>query len=64
MTIIHVLYRTGPKRKQKERKTCCLFRCPNALFWRVGGGGGEGRKYASSPRKQEAKYKVKLLKLR
>ena len=28
----------APREKQKERKTCCLFRGPNALFWGVGGG--------------------------
>ena len=26
----------APREKQKERKTCCLFRGPNTLFWGVG----------------------------
>ena len=58
----------APREKQKERKTCCLFCGPNALFWGVGEGWGSppvdsskklatGRKYASSSRKQEAAFR-------
>ena len=66
--IIHVLYRTGPKRKTKGKENLLLVPWSQRSF--LGGWGGwgsppvdsskklaTGRKYASSPRKQEAAFR-------